>query len=83
MENDIVRNLPVMVEAVKHRGEKRIKLVFSYNTELIAKVRQIPGARWSRTMKCWHVPYNESYMAEIMMIFNTSDKGQSLCKSLT
>lgn len=42
-----------------HNGEKRIKLIFDYDKQLIAKVKEIPGARWSSSMKCWHVPDNE------------------------
>ena len=43
-----------------HKGEKRIKLIFGYDKELIAWVKEISGVRWSSTMKCWHVPDNEN-----------------------
>jgi integrase/recombinase XerD len=58
MNNSILNGKTVMVtaEPVIHNDENRIKLVFSYDKELIEKVKKIPGARWSQTMKCWHVP---------------------------
>lgn len=45
----------IIVSPCLHRGEKRLQLRFSYNDELIGKVRKIPGCRWSATMHCWHV----------------------------
>ena len=49
----------LQVEFTEHRGEKRIILKFAQNVELNSKVRRLPGARWSKTLKCWHVPDNE------------------------
>ena len=40
----------------EHRGEKRLKLKFRYDRELIRRIRVIPGCRWSASMSCWHVP---------------------------
>ena len=48
------------VEATLHKGNRRIKLQFDYDKELIAKVKQMPGSLWSSTMRCWHLPYSES-----------------------
>lgn len=41
---------------IEHRGDKRIRLIFSYDEDLIQKVRGIPGAKWSQTLRSWHVP---------------------------
>ncbi len=46
----------IQIERTRHRGEQRLKLIFSYDPELIKQVRKIPDCRWSATMKCWHVP---------------------------
>ncbi len=50
----------ITIGQVFHRGEDRIKLVFDYDTRLIEKVKKIPERAWSRTMKCWHIPLNQS-----------------------
>jgi integrase/recombinase XerD len=49
-----IKSLPV-----SHHGEPRIRLVFSNDRNIIGKVKMIPGARWSNTMKSWHVPQSE------------------------
>ena len=53
------------IESIVHKGEKRIKLIFGYDKELIAGVKEISGARWSNTMKCWHVPDNENSLTAL------------------
>ena len=47
------------VELAEHRGERRILLMFEKDSALDKQVRSLPGVRWSRTLKCWHVPDNE------------------------
>ena len=58
---------------VLHKGAKRIKLVFKYDSELIAKVRDIPGARWSATMGCWHLPDNENSVQALNSLKSNTD----------
>lgn len=41
---------------IKHRSENRIAVFFEKNAELIARIKQINGARWSRELVAWHVP---------------------------
>lgn len=55
----------IRIEAVNHQNEPRIKLMFGYDEALINRIRKIPGCRWSRTMKCWHIPDAED--AETML----------------
>ena len=37
-------------------------LYFDYNKELINKVRQLPGSKWSANNKAWHIPFREDYL---------------------
>jgi integrase/recombinase XerD len=57
-------NIPkeVATEIVIHNNEKRIKLIFDYNNEIINKVRKIEDARWSATLSCWHIPFSAKYL---------------------
>jgi len=50
----------IIVEPVVHRSEKRLKLLYSFDTDLNNTVKPIYGRRWSKTMKCWHIPGNVS-----------------------
>jgi len=44
---------------VKHKGENRIAVYFEKNAEWIASIKQIEGARWSQSLKAWHIPDTE------------------------
>ena len=55
----------VHVESTLHRGNRRIKLQFSYDREVEFRVRAIDGCRWSQSMQCWHLPYNDYSMNEL------------------
>ena len=43
-------------KTITHRGSKRIAVYFEKNAELIARIKQLEGARWSQTMGVWHLP---------------------------
>lgn len=43
---------------IKHRGEERIAVYFEKNYALIARIKKVDGARWSQTLKVWHVNNN-------------------------
>ena len=45
----------------KHNDKNVIFLKFAYDTSLIKQVKQMVGARWSNSKKCWYVPDNETY----------------------
>ena len=48
----------IHVIPVVHHGEKRLRLKFPYDEELLERIREIPDCRWSATMHGWHVPDN-------------------------
>lgn len=41
---------------IEHKGEQRIKVDFPNNAEQNQKIRRIQGAKWSASLKAWHVP---------------------------
>ena len=41
---------------MKHRNESRIAVYFDKRAELIERIKQIEGARWSQTLCVWHLP---------------------------
>lgn len=51
-------------ELVKLRGEKRIAVHFPNSKELIQRMRKLSGAKWSNTLKAWHLPVTEEYLAQ-------------------
>ena len=56
----------IAIEPTIHNHERRIKLKFAYDDLLISKIKKLPGCKWSRTMKCWHIPEPENLMVFLM-----------------
>lgn len=54
---------------VSHRGEVRIRVDFPYDAETAAKIRKIDDARWSKTMRAWHVPYTVEVFEKLIELF--------------
>ena len=44
-----------------HKEQNIISVQFDYDKELIRRFRQLPGARWSNTMKSWYLPDTADY----------------------
>lgn len=44
---------------IKHQGESRIAVLFEKDTDLIARIKQVEGSRWSQQRKVWHLPDTE------------------------
>ncbi len=47
------------------RNEKRIALMFDYDEEIIALVKQIKGRKWSSSNKFWHIPFTENFLENL------------------
>jgi len=54
---------------ISHKNELRIRVEFEYDAVIIAKLRQIPDTRWSKSFKCWHVPYTKEAFAQLKNFF--------------
>ena len=59
----------IIYERVVHDDENRVALRFPYESELIGIVRSISGAKWSKSMHCWHIPYNEDVIQNLPELF--------------
>lgn len=60
-----------MVKATKivHRNETRIRVDFPFNDTFVAMLRQIEGAKWSKTHGAWHIPYTQEAFGKLKSIF--------------
>ena len=52
-----------------HKGEKRIKIDFPYNVEIASIIKQIQDARWSFSLKAWHIPYSKIAFDQLKVRF--------------
>lgn len=42
-----------------HKGENRIQVKFEWNDNWHKRMKNVPDARWSKTLKSWHIPDTE------------------------
>ena len=56
----------VLLSHLLHRGERQISIVFPI---LIRAVRQIDGAAWSDSNKCWYVQNKPDNLKRIFAVF--------------
>lgn len=45
-------------QLINHKGKPRIAIKFANDAVLNARIKKLDGAKWSNTLKCWHVPDN-------------------------
>lgn len=57
--------MKIKISKQNHRDEPRLKLEFNYNQVLIALVKQIEGAKWSKTVKAWYMPDTEDAFRQL------------------
>lgn len=58
---------------ITHRNEIRIRVDFPYNKEIVDRLRQIPDAKWSKTMRSWHIPYTIEAFKQLKELFPDVD----------
>lgn len=46
----------IRYQSIVHRNERRILVKFDKDNRLNARMRKVPGARWSKTLQSWHIP---------------------------
>lgn len=70
MEGSLANKKPlVRVEKLFHRDENCLALFFPRDTELMGRVRKIPGVTWSQTNRCWYVVNRANLPDEILAAF--------------
>ena len=73
MEKMAKKIFDMQIRHVVHRNKKRLALIFSYDKHVVSMIRDLPDARWSATMGCWHVPDEKG------MIENLNKKLGNVC----
>jgi integrase/recombinase XerD len=67
METD--ENKRMSITSIQHYGKEWLSVKFSYNEEIIGRMRQLDGARWSQTYKSWFVEPSEKNVQLLREIF--------------
>lgn len=53
---------------IKHKNEDRIAVNFANDPELITRFKKLSGAKWSNSLKTWHLPATESHLKRFKLI---------------
>jgi integrase/recombinase XerD len=54
---------------IEINGEKRIKVEFPFDQEIVSMIKKISGAMWNPAMKAWHLPYSRITFDQLKRIF--------------
>jgi integrase/recombinase XerD len=54
-----MNNQTIQYHPIIHRGQNRIAIKFEYNKTWIERLRKTTDARWSKTLKAWHIADTE------------------------
>src|SRR5581483_10651136 len=55
---------------IAHKGEQRIQVSFEKNDEWNKRMKQVPGAKWSKTLRSWHIPDTEENRSKCGLAVN-------------
>jgi len=53
-----------------HKDEARIVVRFSYDKVLINKIKQFTEAKWSQSLKAWHIPYDKHVLDKLIVLLD-------------
>ena len=62
----------IYTEEMVFNDEKRIKLIFGFDREIINKIRKLPDCRWNKNLLCWHIHFIENHLDYLNKIFADS-----------
>ena len=57
------------ISGIIHNNEHRLKIEFPFDKGIIAKIKKIPGCRWSKTMNAWHIPFTTAAFETLKKVF--------------
>lgn len=55
-----------------HRGQKQIKVVIENNDISKNLIRTVNGRKWSKTHRCWYVPYSKESFEKLEALFEVT-----------
>lgn len=58
----------VSLQKCRHRDAEVIKIGFEKNDEILNRLRQVPGVRWSQTLRSWYAPNRTTLVNELFAV---------------
>ncbi|MEY2830181.1 MAG: hypothetical protein RIQ33_2039 [Bacteroidota bacterium] len=59
---------------IQHKNEDRIAVYFENTPTLNARIKKIADAKWSNTMKVWHLPDTDENRKRFKLLENTANQ---------
>lgn len=60
-----ITKFQIDIRRIEHRGAARILLLFPYDAQLIDRIKEIEGRKYTKTYKGWHLPYEVNSLIKI------------------
>ncbi len=54
-----------------HRNVEVVQFFFDYHENLVKILRQLPGAQWSSSKKCWYQPREQFHLSHVLKAFKS------------
>ncbi len=58
-----------LLKRLEHKGEIRIVANMPYRTEIVNRLMQVKGRRWSKTLTAWHFPDTNETIDQLKILF--------------
>lgn len=55
----------VTLKKAVHKKSLRLLLYFKYDDALISLVRRLPQVTWSKSLRCWHMPFSDDNIRKV------------------
>ncbi len=65
--------MTVLVRKEFHKDEAKLVVRFQYDKSMIDKVKQVPDAKWSQSLKAWHIPFDAGSLGELQTILGSEN----------
>ena len=59
----------IQIYLINHRNENRIKIDTKLPFDMLTKIKQINGRKWSKTLNAWHIPYTKIAYNQLLQMF--------------
>lgn len=69
-------------QKIVHKNESRIQIDFPYNHQTINLLRQIEDAKWSQTLRAWHIPYKKETFRQLIQLFPEVEYEQKMRETI-
>jgi len=57
--------IAVILKKATHRKAVQLLLIFKYHDPTIEIVRTLPNVRWSKTLRCWYLPFTDANLRKV------------------